>query len=556
MKKEQDEINFWQSTTDILSALLLVIILVSVVLILYMMGTPKEDWRQDPGASPTPTPAATPYNGAGQTDDIHDHGDDHGGGGGVPSETPWMTLSPSPTVMATPSPTPFIPIYSGGGGGNGGDLPSGSGEEEGKAAVYVIAVDEETDKVIPQEGLIFRLLSSDKIQQTLNTYYPVRQWFREFTTTEDGVFYLPEKIPVKDYWFTTDDAPRGYDVPDDIFFSLEEPYDWPAPYVVRVPFAPSKNVIRLNMTDAETGVGLAGASFSVIAEEDVMTDDGTLRYKKGEQADLIVCNEEGYGESIELYLGSYRLEQEAVPEYYTGIRDPIPVEVSKKIRGKEVEPLPLSARRTAIILTARDQLYPARTLADARFEVAAGRPGGEVTETVTDADGQIILTDLEKDTVYSIRQTAAPGDYRFSGDEIRVAVDEYGWIGEEERALVTVDNYMIRVSVSATGVILKSNISDISMGLYDENGTQISLWSSQANATTLTALKPGQYRLVLNGSTPETKLIAVNDTPEFQYYSFKIWTRTDIAIVAGAVLLIIGAAAAGIMIHKHRKRRR
>ncbi len=44
MKRDNDEINFWQSFTDILSAVLLVIMLVSVLLILYLMQAPEEQW--------------------------------------------------------------------------------------------------------------------------------------------------------------------------------------------------------------------------------------------------------------------------------------------------------------------------------------------------------------------------------------------------------------------------------------------------------------------------------------------------------------------------------
>ena len=60
MKKgNHDEIDFWQSHTDILSALLLVILLVMILLILYLMNAPQTEW--DYIGSATPTPSPTPF---------------------------------------------------------------------------------------------------------------------------------------------------------------------------------------------------------------------------------------------------------------------------------------------------------------------------------------------------------------------------------------------------------------------------------------------------------------------------------------------------------------
>lgn len=547
MKKEQDEINYWQSTTDILSALLLVILLVAVVLILYLMGTPKENWREDNAPTPTPTVTVTFFNGY-YTERPDDDDDNNGGGGGI-SYTPWVTesLTPSPTVTETPTPTPFVPTWGGGGGRDE--------DEEGKAAVYVMIVDAETDKVIPQEGIIFDLLDRGKVRQTLNTYYPVRQWYNEFSTTESGVFYLPEKVLLDGYWLRTEMAPQGYDVPEDTYFLLDEPYDWPSPYVVRIPFSPAKNVIRVRITDAETKEGLAGASFRVIADEDVLTADGTLRYKKGEQADLIVCDEEGNGESIELYLGLYRLEQEDIPKYYAGVPESETVEVVRKLRGREVEPLPYECSRTAIVLTAQDEVYPTRKLQGVPFSVTCNRQPGRTSEETTDEMGRIVLTDLEKDATYHIVQTGSMDNYYYPVEEYTVTVDKTGRIDGLETAELTVTNHIIRVSVSVRDLLLRQSISDISVGLYDEAGQQVSLWSSQASATVLTGLTPGTYRLVMTGTKQETKEITVTDTPDVQEYAFEIFTRTDIAIVIGFALLLVAAVLIAVRVRKHRKKK-
>ena len=72
-------------------------------------------------------------------------------------------------------------------------------------------------------------------------------------------------------------------------------YDWPDPYVVQIRLSPCKNIIRIQMNDAETQLPVGGGTFRVIAAEDIVTKDGTVRYTQGQYADTIVCDENGYG---------------------------------------------------------------------------------------------------------------------------------------------------------------------------------------------------------------------------------------------------------------------
>ena len=55
--------------------------------------------------------------------------------------------------------------------------------------------------------------------------------------------------------------------------------------------------------------GLAGVPFNVIADEDITTPDGSLRYAKGTIVDTIITSETGEGQSKPLYLGRYRIEE-------------------------------------------------------------------------------------------------------------------------------------------------------------------------------------------------------------------------------------------------------
>ena len=163
------------------------------------------------------------------------------------------------------------------------------------------------------------------------------------------------------------------------------------------------------MNDAETQQPVGGGTFRVIAAEDIITKDGTVRYTQGQQVDTITCDEAGYGESVELYLGKYTVQQQSSPNYYTTMQQDLDAEVEKK-NGSDPELHKIDTEKTRIILNVTDELTSS-ALEGAAFTVTNRRTG--TTQTVaTDGAGQIRLTDLDKSTTYLIREQQAPENYQ------------------------------------------------------------------------------------------------------------------------------------------------
>ncbi len=65
----------------------------------------------------------------------------------------------------------------------------------------------------------------------------------------------------------------------------------------------------------ETG-NLAGAVFQVIASEDIITADGTVRAKAGDVVAELITDENGYAETDLLYLGKYEVKEITAPNGY------------------------------------------------------------------------------------------------------------------------------------------------------------------------------------------------------------------------------------------------
>ena len=59
--------------------------------------------------------------------------------------------------------------------------------------------------------------------------------------------------------------------------------------------------------------GLPGAVYEIIAAEDIITPDGTVRNQKGNVVDTVTTDENGTAVSRELYLGKYEVREITAP---------------------------------------------------------------------------------------------------------------------------------------------------------------------------------------------------------------------------------------------------
>lgn len=553
-----EDLNFWQPASDMFSALLLIMVLVILLLGLYIVYIPENDqpdpWDGDTYANnpndwgggaekTTATPEPTPFiwfPGYGGGDD---------GGGYI-----YTGMSPTPSVSPSPTPTPVV---DGGHGGHGGGDGGGEGAEDRlepgmKSAVYVMLVDAETDRTIKEAHVEFELYGEDSALQVLNTYYPERLSYRFFETTESGTFYLPEKIKAGRYELHELTEPEGYDASDNIPFEVASVFDWSDPLVVRVPVYPSRNVIRISMADEETGLGIGGGSFDVIASEDVITPDGTLRYRRGQVVSEIVCDENGYGESDEVYLGSYLLRQRDIPPYYAGLTEDLEVAVEKKTKV-----LPglnaISCARTRINVTVTDELYANTGVSNASFVVTSDR--SEPIEMTTDASGRFTIDTLEKGTIYRIHQTASAKGYQPDRTDQTVAVTASGWIDESTSLDVSFTNRMIRVFIGLTDEASSIQIPGVNLALYDSAGTMIRTWTTSGSMQSFTDLTPGRYYLIKDGDDSARYEISVNDQAEIQ--NINIYSSYVLHYVAmgAAAFAVVGALTGVILLIRKRRRR-
>lgn len=517
-KRRQDpdaEYNFWQPATDMMSALVYVLLLIIALLGLYLLS--DYTGLEEPSSSSEEAASSGWHDD--DYDGWHDGGadDDPGDGDGRYDQQ----------------------IIQTGGGGGGYD------EDGVKAAVFAELIDEETERRIQEAGVRFELYRTDTAHlingslQTLNTYYPEKISYREYETTGEGTFYLPEKIWQGSYYFRQLSEPEGYDAAADTYYDVDRMYDWPEPYIVQIRVAPCKNIIRLQMNDAETQQPVGGGIFRVIAAEDIITKDGTVRYTQGQQVDTITCDEAGYGESMELYLGKYTVQQQSSPNYYTTMQQDLDAEVEKK-NGSDPELHKIDTEKTKIILNVTDELTSS-ALEGAVFTVANRRTG--TTQTVaTDGAGQIRLTDLDKSTTYLIREQQAPENYRPDDTDHTVTVAADGRIDGAGSTTLDITNRLLRVSISAVDTVLRSNTEGEQLSLYNEQDQLIRSWTSSDSGQLFTDLTEGSYYVVRGKADPANARkypFTVQDTASTQNWTVPVFTlRSAVALAVLAVVAV------------------
>ena len=513
----ENEYNFWQPATDMMSGLVFVLILIIALLGLYLLSD-YTGYEEAPSSSEE---AASSHvddddHGSWYHDDLHGTGDGNGDGSGDGKYDQQI-------------------IQSGGGGGYG--------EDGIKTAVFVELIDDETERRIQEQGVRFELYRTDTTHlqngtlQTLNTYYPEKINYREYETTEEGVFYLPEKIWQGSYYFHELTEPEGYDAAADTYYDVDRMYDWPDPYVVQIRVAPCKNIIRIQMNDAETEEPVGGGTFRVLAAEDIITKDGTLRYSAGQQVDVITCGDTGYGESKELYLGNYTVQQLSAPNYYTTMQESLDVTVEKK-NGELPELHEITAEKTKITLDLADELT-GQKLEGAAFAVANERTGA-VQTLRTDASGGILLTDLDKNTTYHIRQQQAPENYRADTADYALTVDANGLIDGQSSARLALTNRMLRVSVHAVDMVLRGDLDGEVLSLYNAQDQLVDSWTANGAGRMFTGLAEGGYYVVRgtgNDENAKRYSFTVQDTARQQDWNIPVFTlRSGIALAVGAAL--------------------
>jgi uncharacterized surface anchored protein len=213
-----------------------------------------------------------------------------------------------------------------------------------RSKVKVVKADAETDMVIPQPNIEFKIRNTDTgewVKQEI--LYPTPVIIDTYLTNADGWLVMPEELHFGNYELVEVKSPYGYllsETPVPFKVTSENPVEY---LEVKMPNAPVKGKVAVQktgevltsaietptkdgslFTPEYTVRGISGAAFDIIAAEDIITPDGTVRAEAGMIVDTITTGADGCAISEELYLGNYYAIETAVPYGFLLDETPLP----------------------------------------------------------------------------------------------------------------------------------------------------------------------------------------------------------------------------------------
>ena len=170
------------------------------------------------------------------------------------------------------------------------------------------------------------------------------------------------------------------------------------------------------------------------------------------------------------------------------------------------------------------------------------------TET-TDAAGNVLLTDLDKSTTYHIHEQQTLENYRLDNTDYTMTVAADGRIDGLSTAALSITNRMLRVSIHAVDMVLRSDTADEQLSLYNAQDQLIQTWTTNGSGEMFTDLTEGSYYVVRgepNAENAKKYNFTVQDTARQQNWNVPVFTlRSAIAL---AVLAVIAAGVIWLLV--------
>ena len=342
--------------------------------------------------------------------------------------------------------------------------------------VRIVKKDAETGNLIPVSGIGFKVWdckNSRYVEQKIN--YPTEMILDVFYTDESGTLTLPNELVYGDYELHEVQTAEGYflgseavpftvDGKEEVItvekfnkaqkgkISVQKTGDiFAGVNIASSAYADENgNVIEspVTYTPVFSESGLANAVFQIIASEDIITADGTVRANAGDIVAEIATDENGYAETDPLYLGKYEIKEIQAPDGYVlngesqfieltyagqevEIRDTVNAEFFNEYQGVEI---------TLSKLMEQDELFNignSDEYTNVRFGLFAAEDLTAADGTVIPADGLISEISLDENMTakfdvqlpfgkYYVQEIGTDEHYVLNGEKYLVTFEYQG----------------------------------------------------------------------------------------------------------------------------------
>ncbi len=375
-----------------------------------------------------------------------------------------------------------------------------------KALVKIVKKDAETGEIIPVSGIGFKVwdkANNGYVSQIIN--YPTQVTIDEFYTDESGSLMMPSELVYGDYELHEIQTADGYFLGTKVVpFSVDgteknitvEKFNIAQKgriSVKKMGKAFTNVAVASSAYTNENGnmivnpttyspifseVPLADALFQIIANEDIITADGTIRVRKGEVVAQLKTNENGYGTSDLLYLGEYEIKEIFAPYGYVLNAESDFVELTyagQEIEVRETVETAFENEYQNVEISLEkwletDDLFGIGSdleytnirfglFADEEIMAADGTvipEGGLIAEVALDSDSKAVFTEKIPIGRYYVQEISTDEGYVLNGEKYLV---NFEYMGQECETVylsandgISIKNHIIRGSVEGKKV--------------------------------------------------------------------------------------------------------
>lgn len=417
-------------------------------------------------------------------------------------------------------------------------------------------VDSTTGKAIPLP-CSFQLFDAAGELVTYNDRY-AGEVADTWTTLSSGKCTLPMKLDEGTYRLHEVESPQGYVLGgQDIEFTVDEYRTWDDPITVTYADAPIRAEIQILKTDGSSELPVEGAEYCIKAEGNVVTGDGTMRFKDGQIVGYVTTDKEGEASIEDLYLGNYVIYETKSPEGWAldASEHHVSIESQGQLVPIVVESLDAIDAPTTIELLKVDGTDVDKKLAGATFriwQVSGDAVADDIdlgfsvlyeTDVTTGNNGTADVSYLPHGS-YLIEETKAPKGYFMPEDSKSVAfkVNDQGFIGLAAEGSqfastlkLTFENTPTLLDVTKMDLTSGAELPGATLAITDEKGALVEEWVSTNEAHRVNGIEPDNYTLT-ETAAPEGYLLAtsmpfeVKETGEVQSVVMKDdYTKIDIS---------------------------